>query len=193
MVVDHEDTTEPQHDDNHDGAQELRHRVGGRLTDVHPHDVVAIGGVDAVETTIHLTLCTEGLDDTQTTERLLHLTHRIAPQTLGLDALGLQLTTYPTHEPAHDGHDDEGEEGQFPRDEDQGGEVTHDQDRVLEQHLERRHDGVLDLLHITTHTGDDVTLAFLGEETQWQGGDLLVELVADVAHHTSTDRDDRGC
>ena len=192
MVVQDEHTTEPQDNDNHHRAEELGHRVGHRLADVHLHDVVAISGVDGVETTVHLLLGTEGLDDAQTSEGLLHLTHRVAPQALGLHALGLQLTAYPTHKPAHDGHDDEGKHRQLPRDEKQHGEVADDEDGVLEEHLERGHDGVLDLLHVATHAGNDVALALLGEEAQGQGVDFLVELVSDIADHTCADGYDRG-
>ena len=134
------------------------------MTDIDSHDVVSIGRVDLVETTVHLLFSDKGLDDAQTSQCLLHLTHRVAPQGLGLDRILLQLTTYPTHEPPHDGNDDEGEECQLPRDKEQGSKIADDENRVLEQHLERGHDGVLYLLHITTHAGNDVTLALLGEE-----------------------------
>ena len=43
LVVQYQHAAEPQHDDNHHRAQELTHRVGRRLADVHPHQVVAIG------------------------------------------------------------------------------------------------------------------------------------------------------
>ena len=164
-----------------------------RLTDIDAHDIVAIGGVDIVKATVHTLLGTESLDDTQTAERLLHLTHRVAPECLCLDRLCFQLSAYPSHEPSHDGHDNEGEKREFPRDEDEGSEIADNEDRVLEEHLQRCHDGVLDLLHVTTHAGDDITFALLGEESEWQRSDFLVELVADIAHDTSPDGNDRGC
>ena len=114
VVVEHQHAAEPEHDDNHDCAEELRHGVCRRLAYVHSHDVVAVGRVDAVEAAVHLALGAEGLDDAQAPESLLHLAHRVAPQGLGLDALGFQLAAHPAHEPAHDGHDDEGEERQLP-------------------------------------------------------------------------------
>ena len=112
-----------------------------------------------VKPAVHLLLGTESLDDSQTTQRFFYLTHRVAPQGLGLDALGFQLSSDITHKPAHDGYDNQGEERQLPRDEDKGGKVGDDQDGILEQHLQTRHDAVLYLLHITAHTGNDVTLA----------------------------------
>ena len=67
MVVEYQYTTEPQHNHNHHGTQELRHGMGRRLADVYTHDVVAIGRVDGVETLVHLIFGAEGLDDAQTT------------------------------------------------------------------------------------------------------------------------------
>ena len=114
MIIQYQDTTEPQHDDNHHRTQELAHRVGHRLTDIHLHDVIAVGRIDGVETTVHLLLGTEGLDDAEAAKRLFHLTHRVAPQCLRLHALSLQLTAYPPHEPPHDGNDDECKHRELP-------------------------------------------------------------------------------
>ena len=192
LVVQHEHATKPEHDDDEDGAQKLAHGMGRRLADVDTHDVVAIGRIDLVEPAVHLLFGTEGLDDAQSAQRLLDLAHRVAPQGLGLDALRLQLATHIAHQPAHDGHDDEREERQLPGNEDEGRKIRDDEDRILEQHLERRHDGVLNLLHVATHTGNDVALALLREEAKWQCRNLLVELVADVTHHARADRNYRG-
>ena len=49
------------------------------LANVYPHDVVAILAVYAVESRIHLFLSTEGFDDAQSTKRLFHLAHGVAP------------------------------------------------------------------------------------------------------------------
>ena len=166
--------------------------MGHRLTDVHPHDVVTIGRVDTVKAGVHLPLGTESLDDTQTAQRFLHLTHRVAPQSLCLDTLLFQLTAYDAHEPAEDRYEDDGEQGELPRHEQECCKVDHDKDGVLEQHIQTRHNARLHLLHIAAHPRDNVTLPFFAEESQWQRGDLLVQLVADVAHHTSTYRDDGG-
>ena len=168
MTVEYKHTTKPQHNYDHDCPQELTHRVGRRLTDVHLHDIITVGRIDLVETTVHLPFSTEGFDNSQTTECLFHLTHRVAPQRLGLDRVLLQFSAYPSHEPSHDGYDDDRKECQLPRDEKQGGKVADNQDGVFEQHLQTRHNRVLDLLHITAHTGNDVTLALLAEEAKRQ-------------------------
>ena len=135
VVVQYQHTAEPQHDDNHHRPQELTHGVGHRLTYVHPCDVVAVCRVDLVEAAVHLLLGTESLDDAEAAQCLLHLTHRVAPESLSLHTLGLQLTTYPAHEPTHDGHDDQRKHRQLPRDKQQHGEVADDEDGVLEEHL----------------------------------------------------------
>ena len=46
-----------------------------------------------------------------------------------------------------------------------GDEIEENQDRIFEEHIERRHDAVLHFLHITAHSGDDISLALLAEET----------------------------
>ena len=61
--------------------------------------------------------------------------------------------------------------------------VHNDENGVLEEHVERRHDRRLYLLHIATHTGNDVALSLLTEESERELVDLLVELVAYVSHH----------
>lgn len=102
------------------------------LADVHLEDVVAIGVVDLGEARVHLVLRTEGLDDAQAAQRLLHLAHRVAPQGLRLDGLRLQLAAHHAHEPAEDGYEDDGEERQLPTDGQQGGEIDDDQDGIFE-------------------------------------------------------------
>ena len=47
-------------------------------------------------------------------------------------------------------------------------------------------------MHVAAHAGDDVALALLAEEAQRERRDLLVELVADVAHHARADGNDGG-
>ena len=173
-IVKHLYATEPQDDDDHHRAEELTHRVGHLLTDIHTHDIIAVVAVHLVETTVHLLLCVESLDDTQSAQCLFYLTHRIAPQRLGLDALLLELSTHKTHEPTKQGHEEDGKEGETPRDNHQRGEISNDQNGVLEEHVERGHDGVLYLLYITAHTGNDISLTLLTEEAQRQGGNLLI-------------------
>ncbi len=166
--------------------------MGHLLTDSDAQQLVAVSGVGLVEAVVHLLLRIEGLDDAQAAERLLHLTHRVAPKLLGLYALRLQLTADKAHEPAEDGYEDDGEDGELPRDDEQRDEVEEDENGVLKQHVERRHDAVLNLLYVAAHAGNDVALALLAEKAQRQRGYLMVELVADVAHNAGADGHDRG-
>ena len=78
-VVENENTSKPQYDDDEYGAQELTHRMRHLLTDVYSHDVVAIQSVHFGEGYIHLVLCTESLDDAQASECFLYHAHGVAP------------------------------------------------------------------------------------------------------------------
>ena len=137
VAVEHEDAAEPQDNDDHHCAEELAHGVGHCLSCVDSHDVVAVVRVDTVEAIVHCLLSAEGLDDTQATQRLLHLAHRVTPQGLCLNAAALQLASHHAHKVAEDGHEDDGEQRELPRDEEQRGEIDDDEDGILEQHVER--------------------------------------------------------
>ena len=148
--------------------------------------------VDVAEAVVHLLFGAERLYYAQSAERLLHLRHGVAPQALCLYRLALELSSHEAHEPSEDGHEDEGEERQLPRDEEQGGEIGDDENGVLEEHVERRHDAAFYLAHVARHACNDVAFALLGEEPEGQRRDLCVELVANVAHHARADGYD-GC
>ena len=45
---------------------------------------------------------------------------------------------------------------------------------------------MLHLVHVTTHTGDDVTLTLLAEEAHRQSCNLSVELVTHITYYTRT-------
>ena len=165
--------------------------MGHLLAGVHAAYVLAVFRVNLVEAAVHLLLGAEGLYDAQSAKRLLHLAHRVAPQRLRLYRLLLQLAAHKAHEPAHDGHYDEREERQLPADDEQRGKIEHYQYRVLEEHVEARHYGVLNLLHVAAHARYDVALALLGEESERQRRNLAVELVAYVAHHACAYRNYR--
>ena len=165
----------------------MRHR----LPHVHPRNVVAIGRIHAVEALVHRLLGAESLDNPQSAERFLHLTHRVAPQRLRLHRLRLQLLANQAHKPAENRHENDGEQRELPRNDEQRGEIDHNQNRILKQHVERRHNRIFDFLHIAAHACNDVALALLREETERQRRDFLVELVADVAHHARANRHNR--
>ena len=160
------------------------------LADVHPHNQRAVSVVYAGEAFVHLLLRAESLDDAQSAQRLFHLAHGVAPKLLRLDAAGFQFPAHIAHEPAEEGHEEEREERELPGDEYQRGEIGNDEDGILEQHVQGRHDAVLYLLHVSAHAGDDVPLSLFAEEAQREAVDLLVDLVADVSHHSRADGDD---
>ena len=114
------------------------------------------------------------------------MAHRVAPKGLRLQRAGLQFAPHHAHEPAEDGHEDDGEQRELPRYEDERSEVEDDEHGVLEEHVEARHDGVFYFLHVTTHAGDDVALAFFREEVKRQRRHLAIQLVANVSHHART-------
>ena len=107
-------SSEPQHDDYHHCAKKLTHRVGHSLPYVDAAEVVAVLRVYIVETGVHLFLSGEGLDDSQTSQRLLHLTHCVAPQRLCSHGLCFELTAYKSHEPAEKWYEENGEQCQLP-------------------------------------------------------------------------------
>ena len=162
------------------------------LADIYTHDVVAVAAVNLIEVLVHLFFCTERLDDAQAAQRFFYHTHRIAPKCLCLDTVCLQFLAHYSHKPAERWYKENGEEGKLPTDADQRNEIEEDQDRVLEEHVERRHDAAFYLAHVARHTCNDVALALFAEEAQRKRGNLLVELVADIANNTRTDRDDGG-
>ena len=79
MVVEHQYTAKPQHDDDHHSAQKLAHGVCQLLSNVHVHDIIAVARIDAVKLLSHLFLGTECFDDAQTAEGFLYHAHRVAP------------------------------------------------------------------------------------------------------------------
>ena len=185
FLAEHEHSAEPQHDDYHQRAEKLAHRMRQLLPHIHAHELLAVCGVHTVEACIHLLLGAERLDDAQSAERLLHLTHGIAPQVLRFLGVLLQLTAHGSHHPAEQGHEEQREQRELPRYGHERSEVADDEYGVLEEHVERRHYGVFYLLHVARHTRYDVALALLREEAERQLCYLGVQLVAYVAHHTS--------
>ena len=55
---------------------------------------------------------------------------------------------------------------------------------LANEHIDTAGDGILDSTHVSRHTGNDVALALLGEETQGELQHFLVNLNTNVANHT---------
>ena len=111
---------------------------------------------------------------------------------LYLKRFPLKVLSHDTHHPHHQRGEKDGEGRHLPADHEKGGEVEENQDRVLDEHLDRSRDGILHLLHVTAHPGDDVAFLLLREEAQRKGQDLVVDVHPDVLHHTRPDRHHHG-
>ena len=92
----------------------------------------------------------------------------------------LEFAPYIAHKPPHYWHEYEREQGELPTYEYQSGEISHNEYRVLEKHVERRHNRVFHLVDISAHARYDIALALLGEKAERQRHDFLVEEVANV-------------
>ena len=128
-------TAKPEHRHDEQRTQELAHRVSQSLT--HSH---AVGGLSELVATLrkaprHLLLGDKGLDDAQSSQRLVQLSHRIAPLILRIERFPLQLLAYGAHHPTHTGQHQQRKERQLPAGDNQRGEIEEDKDRILEQHI----------------------------------------------------------
>ena len=109
LIVQNQHSAKPQHDNNHYRTQKLAHGMRQLLANVHLHDVVSVGAVHLVKSRIHLIFGTEGLDNAQSAQRFLHLTHGVAPQRLGLNGVLFKPSAHIPHEPAEQRHENQGE------------------------------------------------------------------------------------
>ena len=183
LVLDDEETAEAEHYGYHGGSQELAHGVGQGLARGDAGILGAHGTGNLVETGGHGLLGKEGLYYAESAQSLFHHAHSVAPQGLGLGRTLLEVTPYDSHQPHHQRCEHQHEEGEFPGDEDEGPYVENDEDRILQDHVQRTGDGVLDLLHVAAHAGDDIPFALLGEEPEGKGEYLVVDLQAHVLHY----------
>ena len=144
-----------------------------------------------LKTSLDLLFRIEGLNDTQTAQRLLNLAHQQAPLLLPLERLTFQLLADLPHDITRQWQQDQDKKRQLPADRDHSDQIDNDQDRVLEQHIQRAHDRGLNLVHVARDPSDDIAFPLLGEEAQRQLRDLPVDLVADIPYDTCPDRDHR--
>ena len=156
--------------------------MSGTLADGHRVDILAELVIDAHEALQHLLFSNEGLDDTQTAQRLVELSQDVAPLTLHLGRLTLQLTADRTHNPACQGGYDNDKHGELPADGEHGGEADDDGYRLADKHVDTAGNTVLYRSHVGRHTGNDVALALVREETQRQAQHLVVDLDTDIAN-----------
>ena len=129
----------------------------------------------------------ETLDDTQPEQRLIDGRKDLGVLFLPLGGRFLETATDTTDKEDGDRHEDEYKERELPRDDEERDEVHEDHDGVLEEDIECRHDGCLDLVDIVGHTRDDVSAAGVGEVPHREGEDLIVELLSEVPQYTGAD------
>lgn len=160
------------------------HGVGQRLAARHTVGYAEEALGVAVEAVFHLLLGIESLYYAEASEGLFDIGHDAAPLLLPLKAHALEALAYLAH--GHTGYRQEHEhkEGELPRKRYHGGETHEYHHRIFKQHIERGHDGGLDLGHVGAHARHDVALALAGEKPDREAEQLVVHHIADVAHHT---------
>ncbi len=183
-AIQYEPAAEPQYHHYYHGSQKFGHGVRRILAYGHAVHVVAVLLIGLPETVRHLLLCNESLDDAQASEGLVQLGDNVAPTTLHLGRLALEFAAYLAHHPPGKRCDEQHEESKFPTDGNKGDEAHDDGYGLAYHHVHGRHHGTLHALGICTHAGNDVALVLLGEETQGQAQHLVIQLRADVLHHT---------
>ena len=119
--------------------------------------------VFAVETVFHLAFGVECLDYSQSSQSLFDVRHQESPLVLRVERLALQSLAYTTHYKAGKRQQNKDKHGQLPRQVNHHGQAADYHDRILEEHVERRHDGIFDFGHVTRHTGHDIAFAGFGE------------------------------
>ena len=184
-------TAIPQHDRDRGCPQELAHRMRHLLAAVNAVRQPPKRFVAFLKTVLYLRLRIESLDNTQATQRLLYLTHQIPPLLLSLERFPFQLLSDRSHHISGERQQDEDKKRQLPADGDHPDQVDQDQDRVFEEHIKRTHDRSLDLVHISRNACDYIPLPLFREKAQREFRYLAVDLIADVADDTRTDRDHR--
>ena len=115
--------------------------------------------------------------------------HDFAPECLDIERFPLQVLADDSHDPDHHRREYDCEGRELPADDHHRDEIDGDQDRILYEHLYRSRNRRLDFLHVSAHPGYDVALPFLGEETDRQGKDLVIDFFSDVLDNACPDRD----
>ena len=187
IAWENEITSKPQYNDNHARTQELAHRVCCRLTNSHSHGSITVFIVDLRKTLLHLLLSNECFDDAESSQSLFYLTDTITPFRLGKERTCFQLLADTTNTPCQQWHHQQREQRELPTHGKHGTYIDKNKDRILDQHVERGGDATIYLVHIGTHTCQDITFSFFWEERQRQRKNLLVDVSTDVAHNTCTE------
>ena len=140
------------------------------------------------ETRAELMLRIESLHYAQTQEGLVDGGEDLSVLLLTAGRGFLEASAYTSDEEDRNGHQQQHEDRQLPRDHQQGEEIDKDHHRILEEDVQSGHDRSFYLAHIIRHTGDDISASCLGEIAHRQGEHFLVQLLTQVTEHTCPDR-----
>ena len=176
----------PQHQHDETRAKKLADGVGRCLTQGHTRRLAPIAVGCPVKALAHLLFGSKGFHYAHTAKGLFKLGHRFAPLLLRRQRLLLQLATYAAHNPHEAWHHKNGKQRQFPTGVNEHAEIAHEEDGVLNEHVEAAHDAVFNLLHIATHARYDVAFALFGKKREGQGRDFAIDAGANIAHNTRT-------
>ena len=183
-----ERTAIPQHDTDGAGTQELAHGVRQCLP---PVDAVGdaieyiVFGMEPVD---HLVLGIKSLDDAQPAQRLLDNRHQQAPLVLPFERTAFEFLAHLSHDISRRGKEDKHKNRELPADGKHRDQADDNHNGVLEHHVERSHDRVLDFAHITRHARHYIALLLTGKEAYGQAHHLLVDIVANIAYDTRPQR-----
>ena len=110
-----------------------------------------------------------------------------------VEALALQLSADFSHHPPHQRENNDGEDGKLPTGVEQHAEIAEEKYRVFDEHFERPRDGVLNLVDVTAHAGNDVSLALIRKEAQGKVGDFMINMRADITNDAGAHRHQHTC
>ena len=88
---------------------------------------------------------------------------------LCFQVLALQALAHLPHHQARYGQEYKYEDGELPAYENHHSEAHRNHNRVLEEHIDARHDGSLYFSYVHRYPGEYISLALVGEEAQGEG------------------------
>ncbi len=144
----------------------------------------------AGKTVLDLSLGIESFDDAQASERFFYIAHDYAPLVLALQRFPFQLFTDAAHDRAGNWQQNQYKNRKLPADGNHHTETHENHDGILEEHVERRHYGVLHLGHVSAHACYDITLAFGSEKTYRKLDNLAIHGITYIPHYTHAHRYD---
>ena len=94
----------------------------------------------------------------------------------------LEFLSKHTHSPCHQRDDSHSEESKLPTCYEKCRKIKNNENRILDEHIKRTGYRILNLSHITTHSGYYITFLLLREEAERETKDLVVHLHPQVTY-----------